>query len=196
MHLESRHPHEKSRSRKLLLLIMIPKHVADVLTEEALDTLPKLLHPDDIVLVHLPLRARSRRERRNSLVDLVVPGDISHQILNEWKRLHREDGDRLVLRQFVHPGLASEPGPPVDLRRTGPALARFAVPADREVVRLVTLNVVQSIEHHHSGRHRNLVINRRSSFAITAKDSQGCVWHVRFSFLVSRLSFRVLVSFW
>ena len=106
MHLESRHPHEKSRSRKLLLLIMIPKHVADILAEEAFNTLAKLLYAIDLPLIHLPFNVRTRCEWGNFFVDTIVPGDVGDQVLKHRKCLHGLHRDGLVEWQRIQTSLA------------------------------------------------------------------------------------------
>ncbi len=50
------------------------------------------------------------RERLDRLVDLVVPRDVGHEILDERERAHRLDGDRLLEIEVRQPGLAREAG--------------------------------------------------------------------------------------
>src|SRR5947209_19110855 len=96
MHLQRSYPYEKARTRKLLLLIVIPQDVADILAQETLDALAELLHTIDIPLIHLPLDCGVRLKRRDPLVHLVVPGDVRHEVLDNRERLERIDGDGLV----------------------------------------------------------------------------------------------------
>ncbi len=42
------------------------------------------------------------------LVHLVVPRDVGDEITHERERLERLDGDRLILRQVIEPGLAHQ----------------------------------------------------------------------------------------
>ncbi len=51
-------------------------------------------------------------------------------------------------------------GLPIDFGGAGTTLPCFAVPTHREIRRLVTLNVMQRVEHNHSRRNRHLVINQ------------------------------------
>src|SRR5258705_1674497 len=76
VHLQAGYANEKAWTTKVLFLVMIPQHMADVLTEEALDTFTELLDAVDIALVHLPLNIRARRERRNFPIDSVIPGYV------------------------------------------------------------------------------------------------------------------------
>src|SRR5271154_144874 len=67
MHLESRYAYKESRPAKLRLLVVIAQNVANVLAQEALNTLSKFLHPVSIFLIKLPVRPRLRLERWNLL---------------------------------------------------------------------------------------------------------------------------------
>src|SRR5215471_16472899 len=140
MHLEARDPHEETGASELLLPVVVAQDVADVLAEETLDALAELLDPVEVALLHLPDDAGLRRERRDLAVDLVVPGDIRHEILDDRKRLERRDRDGLVPRQRIHAGLAGQPRAAVDFGRAGAAPTRLAVPADRQVRRMAGLD--------------------------------------------------------
>ena len=78
VHLQAGDANKEARTTKLLFLVMIPQDMADVLTEEALDTFTEFLDAVDIALVHLPFNIRARRERRNFPVDSVVPRDVCY----------------------------------------------------------------------------------------------------------------------
>ena len=73
VHLQAGDANEEARTTKFLFLVMITQDMANVLTEEALDTFTELLDAVNIALVHLPFNIRARRERRNFPVDSVVP---------------------------------------------------------------------------------------------------------------------------
>src|SRR5262245_64170926 len=142
MHLESRYAHEESRSGKPIMKPVTAQYVADVLTQEALDAFAKLLYAIDIALLHLPFHPGSRSEGRDLSIHLVVPRDVSDEILDDRKRFDREDGDRLVLRQLVHSSLACKTRAAVHLGGTRAALACLAVPAHRQIGRLMSLYVM------------------------------------------------------
>src|SRR5207247_945880 len=131
----------------------------------------------NVALVHLPFSFWVWSERRNLLVDHVVPRDIGNQIFDHRKCMHRFDGYRRIHRQSVEAGLAGKPGPTINLGRARATFACFAVPADGEIRRLMRLNVVQSIEHYHPRRERYPVLNEFSTFSIAAKDLECCVRH-------------------
>src|SRR5579864_4202262 len=81
MHLETRDPDHEPRPVEHALLVVLTQHVADVLAEEALDALAELHAPLDILLLHPPWLAGGQvlyagGERRDLLVDLVVPADV------------------------------------------------------------------------------------------------------------------------
>ena len=54
MHFKRRRIHEEARTDELVVLVVLAQHVADVLAEETLDALAKLLHAFDVGLLHAP----------------------------------------------------------------------------------------------------------------------------------------------
>ena len=154
MHLERRDVHQEPRPDELVVHLMLAQDVADILTQEALDALPELLHPIHVGLIHPPgpIRSvgRARLERLDPRLDPEVPGDVGHEILDRRERAHRLDGDRLVERQLVEPGHAHEPRVPVHLGGARSALAGLAVPADGQVVGLLRLDLVNRVQHDHA----------------------------------------------
>ena len=90
-----------------------------------------------------------RRERLDRLVDLVVPGHVGDEVADEREGAHRLDGDRLVEVEVGQARLAGQARPAVDLGAARAALGRLAVPADREVGRLVALDPVEGVEDDH-----------------------------------------------
>ena len=108
VHLERRDVHQEPRADELVVHAMLPQDVADVLTQEALDALPVLLHPVDVGLIHPPgpvgSIGRARLERLDPSLDPEVPRDVGHEILDRRERAHRLDGHRLVERQLVQAG--------------------------------------------------------------------------------------------
>jgi hypothetical protein len=151
--------------------------MADILAEKALNTLAKFLHAVHIALVHLPLDAGTRLEGRDLLIHSEVPGDVSHQILDDGECLHWKDGDGLIQWKRVHACLASEPWTAIDLGRTRAAFARLAIPANGEVWRLVRLDRMQRIEHDHPRNERYSILNGFASFPVTPEDLQRCLCH-------------------
>ncbi len=100
IHLERRSVDEEPRADEFMVQPVVAQDVADVLAEEALDALPELLHPLGVGLRHPPravLRVgRTRPERLDPLLDVVVPRDVGHQVANRRERLHRLYRHRLV----------------------------------------------------------------------------------------------------
>src|SRR5947209_7157556 len=96
MHLQRSYSYKEPWTRKLLLLVMVAQHVADVLTKETFNAFAELLHTIDIPLIHLPLDSGVRLKRRDPLVHLVVPRHVRHQVLDHRKRLEGVDRDGLV----------------------------------------------------------------------------------------------------
>ena len=90
--------------------------MANVLAQEAFDAFAEFLDPVNVFLLHSPIRIRARFERRDFLVDLVIPGNIRDQIFDHWERLHGQDGDGLVLGQGIHAGFAGEPWSSIHFR--------------------------------------------------------------------------------
>ena len=140
MHLQRGRVNQKTRPDKSIVHLMIAQDVADVLAKKAFDAFPKFLHAIDVLLLHPPgpVRriGRARFECLDLLLDLEIPRDIGDQILHEWESLHRLDRDRLVERQIAHARHAHQLRHAVDFRRTRAALARLAVPAASQIVRL------------------------------------------------------------
>ena len=96
---------------------------------------------------------RARLELLDPLLDAEVPRDVGDQVLDRRERAHRLDGDRLVQVQLAQPRHAHQPRLAVDLRRARAALAGLAVPAHREVGRLLGLDLVHGVEHDHAFGH-------------------------------------------
>src|SRR5262249_246394 len=96
MHFEIGNANEETRAPELLVLFMITKHVTDVLAEEAFNTFAKLLYAIYLTLIHLPFDVWTRRERRNSFVDTIVPRNVGDQVLKHRKCFHGLNGDGLV----------------------------------------------------------------------------------------------------
>ena len=184
VHLERGRVHEEPRADELVVLPVIAQHVAHVLAEEALDALAELLHAIDVPLRHAPRPVgrvgRARREPADARLHGVVPRHVGDEVLDERERPHRLHGDRLVERQGVEPGHAHEARPPVDLGRAGPAFPRLAVPAARQVGRLLRLDAVHGVEHDHAlGDLGAVVLEAARPTRIASPDSECRVGHYR-----------------
>src|SRR5262249_11774392 len=181
MHFERGDPDEEARASELLLLSMVPQDVTNVLAKEAFDALSELLHPVEVRLRHLPLNSRTRPEGRDLLVHSVVPRDIRDEVLDHRKCLQGRDRDWFVQRERIEPRLARQARPSVDLRRTGAALARLAIPADGEIGREVSLYVMERVQDHHAGRDRHTVLDCLPPLRASAKDFENRFAHAGFS---------------
>jgi hypothetical protein len=60
VHLEARRADEEPRPEERPLDLVVPQDVADVLAQEALDALPELLDPLDVLLLPAPVLDRRR----------------------------------------------------------------------------------------------------------------------------------------
>src|ERR1700735_564702 len=176
MHFEPRDPDEEPRSPEMLHFLVLAEHVAHILAQEAFNAFPKFLHPVHIYLVHFPL-AGAGLERRNCLVDAVIPGNVSDQVFDHRKRFHGLNRDGLVQGKRVHTGFASEPRPAIDLRRARAALAGLAIPAHRQVGRLVRLDVVERIQHDHSRGNGDAVRDGLPTLAVSPEHLKDCFRH-------------------
>src|SRR5262249_55033757 len=107
------------------------------------------------------------------LLGLEVPRDVRDQVLDDREGAHGLDRDRLAGRHLAHAGHAHETGQAVDLGRAGAALARLAVPPDREVVGLLGLDLVDHVEDVHAGRRLGPVLDVLALAAGAAPDAQG-----------------------
>ena len=100
IHLQRRGVNEEPWADELVVEPMVAQDVADVLAEEALDALPELLHALGVGLRHSPRAVlgvgRTRFERLDPFLDVVVPRNVGHQVADRRKRLYRLDRDRLV----------------------------------------------------------------------------------------------------
>src|SRR5712692_10012116 len=108
MHFQARDANKEAWTPELFLLVVIAQYVANVLTKKALNALAKLLHAIDLALIHLPFHVWPGGERRDFLVDAVIPGNVGDEVLQHRKALHGLDRDRLVQRQSVQTCLASQ----------------------------------------------------------------------------------------
>src|SRR4030095_5244824 len=73
VHLQAGNADQKPRPAKFFLTIVVAEHVADVLTQEALDALAELLHAVGLGLRELSRPVRAKLEAGDLLVDAKVP---------------------------------------------------------------------------------------------------------------------------
>ena len=176
VHLEFGHPHqEPGPGEGVLVLGVVADHVAGVLAQEALNALAELLRPVHVDLLHPELARLDRRVRgeRRDLPRLgVVERDVGDQVPDDREGAHRRDRQRLFRREGRHPGHAGQPGPPVDLHRARPALARLAVPPDGQVIGLGGLQPVQHVEDDLALVDLDLVVGELAGPRVPAPDPQ------------------------
>src|SRR5579872_4207874 len=138
VHLERRSVDKKTRANELLKHLVLAKHVADVLAEEALNALAELLHPFDVYLRHAPGPVRGvrgpRLERLDAFLHPEIPRHVGDQVADVREGPHGLDRDRFRQVELVEPGHAHQARIAVHFRRAGSTLARLAVPADRQVI--------------------------------------------------------------
>src|SRR5258708_2433567 len=187
MHLQRRHTHKKARPAELLFLVVVAQNVADVLAQEALNTLAEFLYAVHIFLIHLPFDVGLGREGRDFFIDAIVPRDVGDQVFNDGERFHRVDGNRFVGGERIDAGLAGKPWTAIDLRRAGAALAGLAVPADSEIRFQVTLYIMQRIQNNHAWSNRDFVLLRASGLLVAPEHFQDRFrHHSPFLFVVRR----------
>ena len=181
MHLEAGESHHEAGSSEVLLGLAVAQDVTDILAEEALDALAELLHPIHVFLHHAVFAvgvSRARGEGADTLVLLVVPGDIADQVADHRKCLQRLDGDGLIGFEGVHAGHAGQCRFAVDLHAARAALARLAVPATGEIGGVLLLDLVDAVEHHHSCLHVDGVLDEVAIILlIAAPDPKRSVRH-------------------
>src|SRR5262249_11013424 len=179
MHVEAGHADQVARPAEQLTLlhVVVPQHVAGVLTQETLDALAELLDAVNLFLAHAPGAVRrvglARRERRDHAVALVVPGHGGPRVLDEGEGPHRLQDDRLVGGDRLHARQAHEPRPAVDLGRARAALAGLAVPAAGEVAGLRRLDLVDTVEHDHAFAVLDGVVLELAAVFLAAPDAKS-----------------------
>jgi hypothetical protein len=173
MHFEASGSNEKARAAETLVFGVIAEDVADILAEETLDTFAEFLNAIDVALVHFPFNAGLGLKGRNLLVDFVIPGNVGDQILDKRKRFQGRDGNWLIERQRIKAGLAGQARATIHFRGAGAALPCFAIPANREIRGLMTLNGMKCIQDDHTWGDWNAVIHRFAVFRAAAKHAQN-----------------------
>src|SRR5215469_11300905 len=188
MHFQGCHMNEKSWTNELFLHVMITQDVANVLAEIALDALAKFLHSFDILLGDAPRAilsvGRPRLELRDALFHLVVPRDVGDQVFYMRKCLHRFDGNRLIECEGIQPRHAHQFRHSIYFGGAGAAPSRLAIPTNGEITRLLRLNLMNDVEHHHAGRNFSGVIAELSLASLSAPDSKRSRRHYFISSMI------------
>jgi hypothetical protein len=117
-----------------------------------------------------------RRERRDRLVDLVVPRDVGDEVADQRERPHRLDGDRLGRVEVRQPRLAGQARPAVDLRAAEPHLAALQFQRTARSGRRVGLDPVEGVEDDHPLLDRDLELGERARppSASPGRSASGC----------------------
>src|SRR5262249_28546793 len=107
VHFERRGVHEMTRTDELVEHLVVAQDMADVLTQEAFDALPELLHAFDVHLLHPPrpigcIRG-TRLEPADALLRSEIPRDVCHQVADWWERTHRFDRDGRRQIELIEP---------------------------------------------------------------------------------------------
>ena len=138
IHLQRGGVDEVPRADEFVVQPMVAQDVTDVLAKEALDALPELLNPLGVRLRHPPRAVlgvgRARLERLDPFLDVVVPRDVGDEVADRRECLDRLYRHRLVEIEAAEARHAHQFGVAVDLGRAATALARLAVPSDRQIV--------------------------------------------------------------
>ena len=120
MHLQRRDINQETGSDELIVFPMVAQNVANILAKKALDALPKFLHAINVLLLHAPCSIRLVRRARLKLLDLFlyakIPRNIRDQVFDDWKRLHRLNGNRVFEREIAQPRHAHQFRHAVDFR--------------------------------------------------------------------------------
>src|SRR5262249_41002192 len=111
-------------------------------------------------------------EPLDSLFDLVVPGYVRDQVLQAWEGVHRLHCDGLCQIQVIQARHAHQTGTTIDFSRARSALARLAIPADREIGRPRRLDAMYDIENDHARFDFGLVVFEVAAGSVTAPDSK------------------------
>jgi hypothetical protein len=171
MHFEAGDSNEEAWTGELFLFVVFAKDVTDVLAEKTFDALAELLHPVDIELGNFPFGSFARLERRDFLVDTVIPGNVGDKVFDARKGLHGQDGDGLVLREVVHARFAGQAGTAVDFRGARAALPCLAVPADGEVRCEMALDVVKRVKDDHARSDGHAIFHGLSAVRIATENA-------------------------
>src|SRR5438552_14875372 len=102
VHLQRGGVNQKARPDELVVLLMLAQHVADILAEETFYAFAEFLHAVHIRLSHAPGAVRrvgrTRLERLDLFLHPEVPRNVTDQVPDARKGLHRLDGHGLIER--------------------------------------------------------------------------------------------------
>src|SRR5262249_35214086 len=142
----------------------------------------ELLHAVDVGLRHAPGAVgrvgRTRRETGDPALDGEVPRHVGDEVA------HRRGGveglDRRPLLEATGRGgrQTHDPGPPVYLPRARAALPGLAVPAAGEIGRLLRLDAMHGVEHHHALADLGAVVLESPRAALPPPDPERRARHV------------------
>ncbi len=176
MHFELRGVDQQSRTHELFVKLVVAENVAHVLAQKALDALPELLNAVGIGLRHAPGSVGRVRRPRSEFPDPFLGAEIRrhvrHQILQERKRPHWLDRDRLGQIELAQAGHAHEAWHSVDLSRARSTLPCLAVPAHREIARALSLDLMDGIENDHAFGDAGRVVLKLSARRRASPDSE------------------------
>src|SRR6185503_6748703 len=83
----------------------------------------------------------------------------------------------LFERKLTEPRHAHQLRHAVDFSRTRAALARFAVPSQREVVSLIRLDSANGVKHNHARRCFDCVVDELAFSGASAPNTECGLWH-------------------
>src|SRR6476659_9043871 len=185
---------EESRTDEFIMKLVFTQHMTHVLAKEAFNTFTKFLDTVDIFLGHTPCPIRVIRFAGFKLLYLLlyskIPGHISYQVFDQWKRLHRLQQHRFIQWQITEAGHAHQFRHPIDLSGTRATFPRLAIPPNSEVVCHLSLNTVYSVQYNHPFGNLNGIVFKPLIRRITAQYSECCYWHKFVYFISSMICLR------
>ena len=177
VHLQRGGIDQQARADELIVLVMVPQHMADVLTQEAFDALAEFLRPLHVGLDHIPgavgVVGGAGPEGLDGVLDPVVPRHIGHKILDDREGLHGLNRDWLGEIEIPHSRHAHQSRLAVDLGAARAALAGLAIPTAGQIASLLGLNLMHNVEYHHAVIDVDLVVDEVAGVIFAAPDSEG-----------------------
>src|SRR5258708_5482513 len=169
-----------------------------VLAKKAFYASAKFLHPVNLFLSYPPCSVfgvwRPRFEFPDSLLHHKIPRDIGYQVPYHRECFHWLQKHRLVKREIPEAGHAHKLRHTVDLRRTGTAFACFTVPPDSQIVGLLCLDFVYSIEHYHPLGYFGGIVFKFTTRCVSAPYFECCYGHYFISSIICLRSLRISLS--
>ena len=157
---------------------MVAQDVADVLAQEALDALAELAHAVDVLLADQPFRVRRRRERRDALVDLVVPAHVGDEVADDREGVQRLDRDRLVRGQMVEPRLAHQPRSPLTSALQEPHFAALQFQRTARSGAWRALDLEDGVEHDHARLGLDVIVGQFAAGGVPPPEPELRCGHV------------------